>query len=643
MTFSQIVWKMAKAHYKKYLFYFLCNSFAVMFFFMFSTVYFNEQISEAKQLDGVQDALKIPTAALIVFTIFFIYYAHFIFMKQRKSEFALFMTLGMSNRDISKLLLLENGVIALSSIITGIIGGTVFSRLFFLVLINSVGLQAVSFHLTSNMFLYSIIAFVIVFFIAAGNSLFLTLRRNIAQNLKSDKVAETNKMKSPLIGGIGLAFLTGSLLFLYLTYSDSSGEYLFMWTIGVFTGLYISLYQSISLFIELFKRNKGFYFRKLLLLASLEYKFKQLTSLFMLITVMVMITILYSSLLLTFYNLSEKEAIEINPYDVAFLQTETKNFLPEDEVGSILNNKEHLVIPIYYYYEKSAYQDLYERYSFIPVNEFNKLTSTQKSLEDGEFIHYINDHPENIIGLDEYSETLTFGEESYKMKEKIAQSRINLFVSNFEYIVVSPADFESLKHQLDGFEANLHLINLDNWKSSAAAVEELSEKFKLLNASSPPFIGTQNQYMFEEDFFQVASKVENYNFKKNSNGLLFFVTTFLSILFFFGSFVLLYLNLFSDIDKEKLKYKKLTKIGITSQEVKKTISQELMALFFIPTITGIILAFLYIVIMATDIGGITQNPVILAHFFIIAGIYFCIQVGAFLFARRKMASHIIGS
>lgn len=145
MSFSQIVWKMAKVHYKKYLFYFLCNSFAVMFFFMFSTVFFNEQIVQVRKLTGIEDALKIPVVALVVFTILFISYAHSIFMKKRRSEFGLFMTLGMSNRDISKLLLLENGVIALLSILTGLLAGTIFSRLFFLLLMEIVGLQGVPF------------------------------------------------------------------------------------------------------------------------------------------------------------------------------------------------------------------------------------------------------------------------------------------------------------------------------------------------------------------------------------------------------------------------------------------------------------------------------------------------------------------
>ncbi|WP_078550139.1 hypothetical protein [Litchfieldia alkalitelluris] len=114
--------------------------------------------------------------------------------------------------------------------------------------------------------------------------------------------------------------------------------------------------------------------------------------------------------------------------------------------------------------------------------------------------------------------------------------------------------------------------------------------------------------------------------------MLFFVITFLSIVFFFGTFILLYLNLFSDIDKERAKDKKLYKIGITGEEIKKMIASELKVLFFVPTIIGTILAYLYI----TDVGGIMVNPDLLINFAVISGIYFFIQIGYYIYAKRKM-------
>ena len=344
MTFNQIVWKMAKVEYKKYIFYYLCNSFAVMFFFMFSTIYFNRRVEQGKKLESLQDALSIPGAALIIFTIFFISYAHNVFIKQRRSEFGLFMTLGMARRDIAKLLLLENGVIALLSILSGILAGTVFSRLFFMLLMNLIELKEVSFHFSFKMFVFSIGAFLAVFLLAVGKSLFQTLRSSLVLSMKTNRIAESIKMRSPFLGAFGLIIMIGSLFMLYFTFEESSGAFLPLWTMAMFLGLYISLRQSGSFLLSLAKKFPGFYYRRLLFLSSLEYKFKQLTSIIMLLTVMIMITILYSTLLLTFYKASEQDAVNNNPYDVAFLQSETKNTISVAELEETFELKEHLEI-----------------------------------------------------------------------------------------------------------------------------------------------------------------------------------------------------------------------------------------------------------------------------------------------------------
>ena len=645
MTFNQIVWKMAKFHYKKYIFYYLCNSFSVMFFFMFTTVYFNERIAQDKKLSGVQDALAVPAVALIVFTVFFISYAHNVFMKKRRSEFGLFLTLGMSPKDISKLLLLENGVIGLCSIISGILAGSIFSRLFFLLLMKAIGLQEIPFHFNGSMFLYSIGAFVIVFVAAVGKSLFFTLRRGVLESLKSNRVAETIRLKSPLLGGIGLATMAGSIFMLYVAYSESSGEYLLLWTIVLLVGLYISLYQFTSFLIELAKKNKPFYYHRLVLLTSLDYKFKQLTSILMLITVMIMVTIFYSTLVLTIYKSTEKEVIARNPYDIAFLQTETKNNIPREDLYSILDQKEHPVqnhreIPIYYSVQELPEVGGYFTNVIMSVDDFNKLTSNNIALKDREYIYYINEEPEFAGDMNDAQQELDFGdkERTYQLKETIAVKSMNNLSYLHEFIIVNHSEFELLQKNVDGFTAKIQLINMANWKNTSDAAESLDSRFKAYNKAGAPY--AWEKAVSEQELFQMVSKAGDYQYTKNSSGILFFVITFLSVIFLFGTFILLYLNLFSEIDLEKAKYKKLYKIGITVKEVKRIISSELATIFFIPTIIGITIAFLYIAILATDVGGIMKNPEILGYFFVIAGVYLCIQVGYFLYARKKMGFHL---
>ncbi|MFA9457901.1 ABC transporter permease [Halalkalibacter sp. AB-rgal2] len=647
MSFNQIVWKMVKAHYKKYIFYFLCNSLAVMLFFLFSTLFFNEDIAQVKETESIGYVLAVPGIALVVFTMLFISYAHSIFIKRRNSEFGLFITLGMTNRDVSKLLLIENGIIGSISLVTGIVAGSLFSRLFFYLLTSSVGINSVSYHLNIEMFLYTSMVFLIVFVVAVGRTLFLIVNQRIILTLKSDRVSEEIKMKSPLLGKFGIAIIILSILGLYFTYTGSNGgDYLLIWTTTTWMGLYISINQFTSYFIDLIKKNKAYYYKRMLSLSSLEYKFKQLTSTLMLVTVMIMVTILYSTIMLFTYIENAKQAIKENPYDIAFFQTDSKNNLTEEELYSIINQPEnpihtHVSLPIYSYFQQERFSGWTYVYHVMSIDDFNHLTSNQIKIGDKEFIYYINQQSENNDS--DYDLYFTFpnveSEENYTHRKTIVEKNLNNV--SLEFILVNDFEMKHLKNKKDGFESTIHLINVANWEETYEVVEELQERFTTFNEATSPIVDEEVEGISETDLFRIVSKVEAYNRNKTTNGISFFVTAFLSVLFFFASFVLLYLNLFSNIDKEKAKVKKLHHIGVTTIELKRMISNELTPIFFIPTIIGTILAFLFITAMSTDIGGIVQNPNVVLYFLVVSGTYHVIQLGFYLYARKKMFLYLI--
>jgi ABC-type antimicrobial peptide transport system permease subunit len=633
MSFNQLAWKMAKAHSEKYLLYFLCNSFAVMFFFMFATVFFNEEVVAVKKTESIQYVLTIPGVALLVFTIFFIRYAHQIFIKRRKSELGLFKTLGMTNGDLTKLLVIENGVIAFFAILLGLLSGLVFSRLFFMMLMKGVGLQEISFHVNQEMLVYPVLSFLVIFITGISASLFAILKGELINHINSDKQAETLKMKYPLLGGIGFLMLTGSILGLYMTYQQSDGgEYLLLWSALTFIGLYVCISQFSSLLIDWMKKFKPLYYRRLLLFTSLEYKFNRLAAILMLVTVMIMITILYSTLILSTYSLKEQQVLDFNPYDIAFIQSEDTKQLTTSEIQSILDNHndsitKHLILPVFTYYEMEGSTESASRYSFMSQDQYNQLSSENIDLNDGEYLYFINQEPEFAGDERGYNEQLPSSiQESYTLKETIIDRKINLIANMSELYIVTKAEFQKLTQTLDGLTFSLHLINTDDWKRTENVVKTI--EYRLLD--------NRHDEHTEKPLFDVSSKVEDHQANKTSNGILFFVSSFLSVIFFIGSFVLLYLNLFSEIDKEKRKYEKLYRIGMTPKEIKQHISREMKVIFFLPTIFGTVLAFLYVVAMATDVGGILANPEIFLFFLCVTAIYHVIQIGFFSYTRNKM-------
>lgn len=640
---------MAKANYKKYTFYVLCNSLAVMLFFIFSTLYFNADIVQGEEADSIKYALGIPSITLVLFTVFFISQAHGIFIKKRKSEFGLFMILGMTNRDLGKLLLLENGIIAAISITLGLLCGTLSSRLAFFLLLNYMGLSGVSYQLSADMFLSTITIFLVVFLIAVGRTLFLLFNQDINLTLKSDRVSETIKMKNPVLGMVGVLIIISSILGVFITYTGpNGGDYLIIWTVFIFMGLYLALNQFTSSVINFIKKDDAHYYPRMVPLSNLDYKFKQLTSTLMLVSVMIMVTVLYNTILLFTYTDEKERLMNMNPYDIAFIQSEHHNNLTEEELYAIVDQDEnpieqHITLPVYTFFEKYHDMNWGQFYHVMSDREFSKLRSTTIALEDKEFIYYLNHEAHHntegyVFGFHFPAENENEG--NYIHVDTIVERNLN-HLSN-DFVIVNQAEFERIKeNREDGFESTIHLINVVHWDETAGVVDELKEIFTTANESSPSISGINGEESPEKFLFQVESKADAYQMNMNINGLSFFVFSFLSILFLFGSFVILYLNIFSTIDKERVKYSKLTKIGLTGHETKRMIAKELAPLFFTPVITGVVLSFLFIVAMATDVGGVVQNPEIMVNFIVVAGIYLLMQVGFYLYSRKKMVSKVI--
>ncbi|MBM7578628.1 ABC transporter permease [Jeotgalibacillus terrae] len=647
MSFNQMVRKMIRHDARKYIFYLVCNSLAVMLFFIYAALFYNDDVTKAKMAETIQYALIIPGIALIVFTVFFISHAHHLFIKSRKREFGLFRTLGMTNRDVVKLLVMENGLIACLSIITGLLSGLLFSRLFFSLLTTVLNIQTISYGLNVQMFAATIMVYLLVFATAVGRTLYMILTQNLILTLKSDRVGEVVKLNSPLLGGIGAGLIIFSVAGLYLTYTGNQGDdYIFIWMILTMVGLYFSINQLSSLLIKMVKKSKRMYYKNLLSLSSLDYKFKQLTSTLMLVSVMIMVTVLYSTIVLFTYLDTARQIEERHPYDLAFLQTAEKNQLTEEQLYSIVDTEEnhvqaHDTLPVFTFFQEDEYAGWISTFHLVSVQTFNQITSNSIEVKAGEYIFHPNQPAADPDGAYEFQ--LKFEgkapAQSYIQDDTFVQSTLNYLGG--EFILVNEEDFDALKTHLNGFDATMNFINVADWKSAFEVTRNLEAAFAAVNQRTPSVTSEADEGTSDERLFSVASKMEDAAINRQTDGLTFFVISFLSVLFLIGSFVILYLNLFSNIEKERLRFSNLHRIGVTVPEIKKAIAKELIPVFFIPTLTGITLALLYMIAMATDIGGILQNPDVLVNFAVIAGVYFILQIGFYFYSKWRMVAAVV--
>lgn len=601
MTFNHIAIKNFKGNIKTYISYFLCNTFSITVFFLYSTILFNQDFYNSTEIEkGVMNIAVIPTVAVAVFSIFFIIYSHSTFIKRRRMEFGLFMNLGMGPLDIAKLVVVENTIVFFLSITLGIITGTIFSRIFFLFIVNLLEVTTVSFNLTMKSYIVTILVFSFMFIISILISIIEVNRFQISELLRLHRVSEENLKNKVWFGALGGSVVVLSMIVLYIKFGESAsknGELLLFCTLFLFIGLYIALHGFGGLVLNIVKKSKELY-GSLLVVSNLNHKFKQVKNIIFIVTVLVIVTIWYSGMLLSMQLTLEKTAEEMKPYDITFLETLDNKDI--NYINDILYSENNPVTKyenlefMYFNVENERYHsniigsDKYREVRVISNKEFNKLNYKIYNLDKKTYVSVV----QKVIADKEFKESyekrpLIIEGSQYSREEIVFDIVINtLSYLDNDFIILNNEDYNNIKNSkyYIGNE-RMHVVNFKHWKETRNVVNRLNEmKYKINNKEDHNLKGSSNY---------ISSKIQVYDYNKQAGGLILYLITFIGILFFISICVVLFLRLFSDINSDKDRYKKLYKIGITEEEIKKYISKEIKFIFFIPVIIGVIISFIY--------------------------------------------------
>lgn len=635
MMFKDIALKNFKVNIKRYLIYFLCNSFIVATYFSYSVLIFNDKLWTTSQLEkGVLETLIIPSVALGVFSLLFISYAHSSFIKWRKKEFGVFMTLGMTIGDIRKIIIYESLLVCGSSILLGTLTGLVFSRLFFIIITKLLEVTAVSYIIGFRNFIFPIAIFSVIYIVNIITTIIATYKFEINKLLKSNRKLENNKFSNPILALIGLVIVAISFIGMYKDFmTENSGKSLLIATISILLGDYIFISQIGGFLIKRFKKRKNIYYKSLLFLTNLNSKFKQTKKIIFIISILVSVVIFYIGFILSIYVTSEQSTINNNIYDISYAEIRDKNIIISDRFNDIvLKNNEEVKVHkeaefiLYYGTEENQYQQI-----IMVDKEISKLSNSNIKVNKD---HYIDINQNEKISETEKenfnSHNLTVVFNNYE-KKLYGQDIIfkNIFRGgNYYYnniTVVNEEDYNLIKLQNEYFEiGKLQLYNFNSWKNTKGIVEELTETLDKSNENTEKF---KSKLLNEKEYnyLKVSSRIGDYNYDKQGGILILVTSSYLGIFFFMAICIILFLKLLSDMEDDKLKFNSMIKIGIMDYEIKKQIGSELKPLFFIGPIIGIILAVGYTIVFSQDTPKDLKKYMFLSNI-LISLIFIFIQV-----------------
>jgi hypothetical protein len=624
MNFNQISFKIFKANLRRYLLFFFCSSFTIMIFFTYSTILTNKEFMDPSKISSsISSNLIAPSLGIVLL---FIIYAHASFAKFRRTEFGLFMVLGMTNLDIGRIMLFENSLIWFFSLLTGLVSGTLFSRLFYFLISKIVDIEGITFSASFESYLYTIIFFTVIYILVILINFIVISRYEIISLLKASRKADKNLISKPYLAFIGILMIGLSFFDMIIHYTTGNSAVFIRSFSLCFLGIYLLISNMIWFITKLLSKKK--YVQNILFISNLKYTFGQSKNILFIISVLVSMTIFFCSIAGSLLSDSQNFATQYNPYHIAYTEVFDKNKLTDIQLNNIINNGETQLDSY------KSMEFIYEASAKRMVLSDEILNSTLGSRIQVEKDHFINlfqvvmndGYQHDLYEMKQLEIKTTTGSYKYVSQGQMTEVLFNRTpLLAMSYVILNNSDYLKVKAEIDPIKiSSIKLINFKDWYKTKGILDKLSHELEMYNE--------ENTRISPSDVvFKPVSRINDYLEHKQGGSFILFLFSFIGVLFFLSSAVILHFKLLIEFEREKIKYKKLYKIGITEMEISRVISKEIKVLFILPVLIGTMVAIFYSYSMPIVMG---KEMLAMKYSLIFSLIYLLIQFVFYLLYKR---------
>ena len=639
-----------KKSFKDYAIYFITLIMGVCIFYIFNsmdsqTVMLELSSSQEEMIELLASLLSYVSVFVSVILGFLIIYASRFLIKKRNKEFGIYMTLGMSKRKISLLLLLETFLIGLISLGIGLLLGIALSQITSIFVANmfEVNMTKFSFNFSKSAMIKTIIYYGIIYLVVMIFNTIIINKNKLINLLQASKKQEKIKLKNPYvcivlfilsIGMLGSAYyMVTDGLFKLLDYGMNI--LLLPISLGV-VGTILFFYSISGMLLKILSKWHNIYYKKLntFVFKQISSKINSMVISISVICIMLFITLCLLSSAFTIKNYFNNS---INKYAPVDFQGVISTNVDKEEVISSINseklikdNVKDMVIINEYYDNNLLYKESlgnyypiikdkypYLRYDFlveiVGESDYNKLAKLYNldkvSLKDDEYI-IVSNYDKELYDevLDRDSIINIFGYDLKPASKRCIEGfvRIGGNPSNLGFFVVPDK-------VINKGDASITMLVGNYQTKDEKIVKLIEDKFSEYNRSNTITIDTKN------------------DIKESSTGLsaiVTFIGLYLGIIFLISSSAILALKELSDSLDDKNKYQVLRQIGADEVDINKSLFKQMLIFFVMPLSLAIVhtifgLRFCTYVLGSLGIDNILKGSVTTFIFLIIIySIYF---------------------
>ncbi|MCU5379521.1 ABC transporter permease [Bacillus cereus] len=594
MTFWQFAFKNVTRNARAYFAYFVSSAFSIAIFFSFAVYLFHPKL----HMTGVNAALNIlmtiSEVVIVFFSFFFLLYSIGTFLKVRKKQFGILTVLGISQKQLKRLIFLENMLIGVLSIFFGIQLGLVFSQFFLLVTAKITHVPGLYLYWPTGAIILTMIIFLGLFILVSSFTPMLIRTRKAVRLLK-EGTKQKERKASVLISLFGATCLiSGYVLAANPLYFISLGDVvgllyavtsIFVIPSLVAAGTYFFFSQISFLLIRILKTRRTFYMKRINMLWISDLAARIRTNINMLFIVAMLSTLAFTMItfLYGFGKFTKFDAVRENPFPFTYL-SHTENTLADEHLNWLEQkfNEEQFTYKQFKtdIYEVSSAEETPQLYYAIKQSDYNILAKALnwenlhvknnesyiliKDLDNQVFETLHDQKTRNALTLNQNSLQLHIKE--YKSYNPFPNSLIS------QLLVLSDENVEALSSASK--QMSVYSFKVNDWEKAnnigSAFVEKIDNDEIKVQAEHPPFHASEAS----DSLYTTKQNVASF----------FLIGTFLGVIFFIGAGSVLYFRMYTDLTNEQEKYVTITKIGLTEAEMKRSATIQLAILFFVPYI-----------------------------------------------------------
>lgn len=610
LFYPRLAWTGIKNNRRLYLPYILtCIGMVAMFYIMLS-------LSTGEFLDTMRGGATLGTvlglgAGVIgFFAVLFLFYTNSFLIRRRKKEFGLYNILGMGKRNIARVLLSETLILAVVSLVFGLILGVLLSKLAELGLAFFVESDAgYNFTVYPTAMGYTVLLFVCIFLLLFFKSVGQVGLANPVELLRSESVGEKPPKANWVFGILGIVILAAAY-YISVTIEQpvSALGWFFVAVLMVIAATYLLFIAGSVLLCRILQKNKRYYYKPdhFVSVSSMVYRMKRngagLASICILIT-MVLVMIASTSCL---YFGKEDVLRSQYPHDFNF----TVDYITLDEVTQENIDKTKAGIDAFmdknggisfgicgksdrvtgelrdgvFYMGDDVYDP--ERSTFlyiVDLADYNRNTGSSYSLNDGEALVF-----KGVRAYDNDTIRIEGGREYKVVKSDGSIDFVrdtNMLGFSAVYIVVP--DFYSSAEDL--LQAAQKQGVSEPWLQWRYQFDSLADYDKQVKIASELF-SAANEITEETAHggYGLGSLASARDDFYGSFGGLFFLGIMLSIVFILAAVLIIYYKQISEGYEDQSRFEIMQKVGMTKKDIRKSINSQMLTVFFLPLLFAIV-------------------------------------------------------